>query len=265
MGSELLSQFPQTLKTAIVKPLLKKSTLDPQILNNYRPISNLPFLGKILEKVVYKQLYDHLNLNSIFERLQSGFRPHHSTETALLKVVNDIRLSLDNNLPSILVLLDLSAAFDTVDHAMLLSRLQHHVGLSGPVLNWFRTYLSGRDYFVSLSGHSSASTPITCGVPQGSILGPVLFSLYMLPLGNIIRRHGIDFHSYADDTQLYISVSPNDTSPIASLIQCIEQMNTWMSNNFLQLNKDKTEVLVIGPKTQRELICNNLNTLAQNT
>ncbi|XP_041946065.1 uncharacterized protein LOC121707480 [Alosa sapidissima] len=116
-----------------------------------------------------------------------------------------------------------------------------------------------------LSGdHSSATTPITCGVPQGSILGPVLFSLYMLPLGNIIRRHGIDFHSYADNTQLYLSVSPNDTSPIANLIQCIERMNTWMSNNFLQLNKDKTEVLVIGPKPQRELISNNLNTLAQN-
>ena len=105
------------------------------------------------------------------------------------------------------------------------------------------------------SGHAGlVTTPITCSVHQGSILGPVLFSLYMLPLGNIIRRHGIDFHSYADDTQLYISVSPNDTSPVASLIQCIEQMNTWMSNHFLQLNKDKTDVLVIGPKTQRELI-----------
>ncbi|XP_048113258.1 uncharacterized protein LOC125303492 [Alosa alosa] len=114
------------------------------------------------------------------------------------------------------------------------------------------------------SDHSSATTPITSRCPLKVHSRPVLFSLYMLPLGNIIRRHGIDFHSYADDTQLYLSVSPNDTSPIANLIQCIERMNTWMSNNFLQLNKDKTEVLVIGPKPQRELISNNLNTLAQN-
>ena len=210
--------------------------------NNFRPISNFPFLSKILEKLVLKQLNGYLHFNCIFEKFQSGFRPHHSTETALVKDVNDLRMNMDDKKLSILVLLDLSAAFD---HDILINRLQKFDGLSGPVLDWFKTYLSSRDCFVSIGDHSSANTSATCGVPQGSILRPVLFNLYMLPLGNIIREHGISFHSYADDTQLYISLSPNDTSPIDKLVQCIDHINLWMSHHFLQLNKDKTEVLII--------------------
>lgn len=200
--SLLTGTFPQALKSAVVKPLLKKTNLDPLVLNNFRPISNLSFLSKILEKLVFRQLNDYLNFNSTLEKFQSGFRLHHSTETALVKVVNDLRMNMDDNKLTILVLLDLSAAFDTVDHDILINRLQNCVGLSGSVLDWFRTYLSGRAFSVSLGEHSSANTSITCGVPQGYILGPVLFSLYMLPLGNIITEHGINFHSYADDTQL---------------------------------------------------------------
>ena len=99
---------------------------------------------------------------------------------------------------------------------------------------------------------SSRKHKIKCGVPQGSILGPVLFNLYMLPLGDVIRRHGISFHSYADDTQLYIAVSPDDTGPIDTLLNCIIDIKSWMAENFLQLNQDKTEVLVIGPEGKRE-------------
>merc|ERR1711984_53191 len=112
--------FPQELKTALVKPLLKKPNLDPLILQNYRPISNLQFLSKLLEKTALSQLNHHLTVNNILDTLQSGFRPHHSTETALVKITNDIRLNLDSKRPTILVLLDLSAAFDTIDHNILL-------------------------------------------------------------------------------------------------------------------------------------------------
>ena len=143
-------------------------------------------------------------------------------------------MNMDDKNLSILVLLDLSAAFDTVGHDILINRLQKF-GAS----------------LVTIGDHSSANTSTTCGVPQGSILGPVLFNLYMLPLGNIIREHAINFHSYADDTQLYISLSPNDTSPIDKLVQCIDHINLWTSHNFLQLNQDKTEVLIIGAKVQR--------------
>ena len=138
------------MKTAVIRPLLKKSSLDATVLNNYRPISNLPFLGKVLEKVVYQQLCDFLLLNNCFDDFQSGFRPHHSTETALIKVTNDIRLNTDRNKVTVLVLLDLSAAFDTVDHVILLQRLEDWVGISGPALKWFKSNLEDRKYFVQI-------------------------------------------------------------------------------------------------------------------
>ena len=255
-----LGVFPTDLKTALVKPLLKKGNLDILTPSSFRPISNLPFLSKILEKLVFNQLTTFLNSNTKLEMFQSGFRRHHSTETALLKVVNDIRTNLDSKKPSVLVLLDLSAAFDTVDHQILLDRLSEHVGLSGIVFQWFTSYLCRRNFFVCMDGQSSKHYEVTCGVPQGSVLGPLLFNLYMLPLGSVIRRHGISFHSYADDTQLYVAVSPDDTGPIDSLFNCISDIKAWMSQNFLQLNQDKTEVMVIGSKTQREKLVSQLNT-----
>ena len=249
-ASLLSGSFPNSLKTAVVKPLLKKSNLDKTILSNYRPISNLPFIGKIIEKVVFNQLNKFLSLNGSFDHFQSGFRPHHSTETALIKIINDIRLNTDSGKLSVLVLLDLSAAFDTVDHNILLDRLENWVGLSGIVLKWFRSYLDGRGYYVSIGDHKSEWTSMTCGVPQGSILAPLLFNLYMLPMSQIMRKNQISYHSYADDTQLYLALSPNDYSPIDSLCQCIDEVNSWMCQNFLQLNKDKTEVIAFGNKDE---------------
>ena len=153
-----------------------------------------------------------------------------------------------------MVLLDLTAAFNTVGHHILLNRLKNLVGLSGTVLNWFVSYLTDRHFFVSMDTCSSETHKIKCGVPQGSILGPTLFNLYMLPLGDVIRRHSISFHSYADDTQLYIAVSPDDTGPIDVLFNCILDIKTWMAANFLQLNQDKTEVLLNGPEGQFKTI-----------
>ncbi len=251
VNTSLLSgTFPNSLKTAVVKPLLKKRNLDSTMLSNYRPISNLPFIGKIIEKVVFNQLNNYLNSTGYLDNFQSGFRVHHSTETALIKIINDIRFNSDSGKISVLVLLDLSAAFDTVDHNILLERLENWVGLSGMALKWFRSYLEGRGYYVSIGEHKSKWTSMTCGVPQGSILAPLLFSLYMLPLSQIMRKNQIAYHSYADDTQIYLALSPNDYSPIDSLCQCIDEINSWMCQNFLQLNKEKTEVIAFGNKDE---------------
>ncbi len=178
--------------------------MDPKDLVNYRPISNLPFLSKILEKVASSQLYSSLEKNYICEDFQSGFRQSHSTETALIRVTNDLLLSSDRGCISQLVLLDL--------------RL---FGISGSALAWFKSYLSDRYQFVAVNEETSYWSQVQYGVPQGSVRGLILFTLYMLPLGNIIRKHGVSFNCHADDTQLYISSRPGETHQIEKLMECI--------------------------------------------
>ncbi len=246
--------FPSCLKHAIVTALLKKNNLDPLVFENYRPISNLPFLGKILEKVVYQQLHMYLSNNNLFDVYQSGFRVNHSTETALVRVINDLKIGTDNHKVSVLVLLDLSAAFDTVDHVILLQCLENCLGLKGTILKWFSSYLTGRSFSVSIGNCKSDEVGTPYGVLQGSILGHLLFNLYMLPLGSIIQQYNISYQSYADDTQLYICVSSDNLSPVNGRIQCITDIRFWMVKNFLQLNHDKTEILLAGPKALRNEI-----------
>ncbi len=240
--------FPNAFKKAGVKPLLKKPNLDYSLLNNYRPISNISFLSKILEKIVLQQLNQFLDEYSIREKYQSGFRQGHNTETALLKIVNDLRLNTDKGNASVLILLDLSAAFDMVDHCILIDRLEKCIGLSGNDLNWFKTYITERTFSVNIGDCTSKNYDILYGVPQGSILGPVLFSLYMLPLGSIIQKYEMNYHLYADDIQLYISVKPRDTVVIESLSSCLSSIVKWMNVNFKKFNKDKTEILIVGKK-----------------
>ena len=150
----------------------------------------------------------------------------------------------------ILVLLDLSAAFDTVDHGILLSRLSNRFGITGTVLEWFRSYLSDRTQFVQVNCACSAPHVLEFDVPQGSVLGPLLYSMYTSPLGEIARRHQMFYHFYADDTQLYITFRTSSVSDMnlsnAKLVNCVRDMDAWMLSNKLKLNKDKSEVLVIS-------------------
>ena len=196
-------------KKAVVKPLIKKEKkkkpdLDPEVLGNYRPVSNLPYLSKILERAVAGQLQAHLNTNGLHVKFQSAYRRGHSTETALLRILNDLLVMIDGGNNAVLVLLDLSAAFDTLDHTLLLQRLHAEIGLDGSALDWFSAYLSCRSQQV-LVGHAlSAETPLLCGVPHGSVLGPLLFSLYTRQLADLIDKFCIDYHFFADDSELLL-------------------------------------------------------------
>uniref|UniRef100_UPI003AAD8E98 uncharacterized protein n=1 Tax=Centroberyx gerrardi TaxID=166262 RepID=UPI003AAD8E98 len=249
LSTGLVPPPPPPLKLAAVTPILKKPGLDPDIPNNYRPISNLPFLSKILERVVAAQIKSHLDSNNLYEPFQSGFRSKHSTETALLKITNDILLSADSGFLTILILLDLSAAFDTINHSILLSRLQHSLGITGTALSWLTSYLSDRHQYISINNCKSSTAPVTHGVPQGSVLGPLLFILYILPLGQILRRHGLRFHCYADDTQLYLSSKTITSTTHSTLTTCLADIKSWMQRNFLKLNCNKSEILIIGPNS----------------
>ena len=247
--SLLTGVMPLCFRQAIISPLIKKPTLDPNELKNYRPVSNLSFLSKIIEKVVSKQLNDHLLLNSLFEPHQSAYRKLHNTETALVKITNDLLLSADDKKVSILALLDLSAAFDTIDHKLLIQRLHDDFGLRDTVLHWFKTYLDNRTQSVKIGQNVSSTAPLPFGVPQGSVLGPLLYTLYTVPLGNIIRKHNLNYHFYADDSQLYLCIEPSDVHDlIFSIEKCINDVKRWMYYNKLKINDDKTEVILINPK-----------------
>ncbi len=207
--------------------------MDFDNLNNYRPISNLPFLAKILEQTVASQLLSHLSSNNLFEPLQSGFRKLHSTETALVKVTNDLLMAFDSGRLSILILLDLSAAFDTIDHSILIIRLETVFGVSDSALKWFKSYLSDRKQFVVMGGCRSEVGVVYSGVPQGSVLGPLLFSISIFPLGQLLRTLGLNFHYYADDTQIYIHSKPDVNMPVSFLSQCFTGIKKWMFENVL--------------------------------
>jgi hypothetical protein len=233
-----------------VIPLLKKATLDPNSLKNFRPVSNLPFISKILEKVVLEQLNDHKLENDLNEKFQSAYRKCHSTETALLRISNDLLQSMDQKQCCFLVLLDLSAAFDTVNHNILLNRLSDRFGIKDDALSWISSYFNRRSHFVTINGSRSTAVFQHCNVPQGSVLGPTFFSDYISPLASIFAKWGVSFHSYADDTQIYASFTPgvDEELVLARLSNCIREVRIWMANNFLKLNDEKTDFIIIGNK-----------------
>ena len=174
-----------------------------------------------------------------------------------LRVQNDLR-AVDTHGRAMLVLLDLSAAFDTIDHQRLLHTLESSFGSKGKVLDWFQSYLTCRTQTVQIKKSTSEPHELKYGVPQGSVLGPILFTIYTTPLGQLIRRHGLTFHLYADDSQLYLAFKPSEPSSIVNNIsrleKCVDDIRAWMK---LKLNDDKTELLVIAspPSTSQWLHC----------
>ena len=249
--------FPTGMKKAVIKPTLKKENADVDTLTNYRPVSNLTATSKLLERVVLNQLNDHLNSNDLYCPVQSGYRPHHSCETLLVRMTDDINREIQAGNIVIVVLLDLSAAFDTIDHDILLDKLLKDYGISGKAYGWMQSYLQNRSFCVKINDTFSSLLELLFGVPQGSLLGPILFILYIRALQMIAAKYGLDVQFYADDSQLYISFHPSRPSEFADvrdrINSCLTEIKSWMLKNFMKLNESKTELLVLGrPKVLRE-------------
>ena len=238
--------FPNKMKLAKIIPIFKKG--DPLLISNYRPISLLSTFSKILEKIVFSRTIDFLNTNEILTGCQFGFRKHHNTSHAILSLINKVASSFDKGSHTIGMFLDFSKAFDTIDHKILLYKLSHY-GIRGIVLDWFRNYIHERQQYVCIENHTSQLRNINCGVPQGSILGPLLFILYI----NDFNRSSdlFSFIMYADDTNLFLS-----HTNIETLCQIVNyELNlvaTWVKANKLSLNLDKTNFMLFS-NTFKEL------------
>ena len=214
--------FPNPFKQAIVTPLLKKSTLSKEDLKSFQLVSGLSFLSKLVERIVAAQIRSHMDSHDIGNTFQSAYKLGHSTETALLCIKNKIHLSLFT--------------------------------FAGSALKWFRSNLQDRFQSIKIGSSHSNLFKLKFGVPQGSVLGPLLFFLYTTPLGQVIRKYtGVRYHFYADDTQLFIHLSPDDSlKSFDRLKSCLNGIQVWMSENKLKLNPDKTEFIVFGAKDRHK-------------
>jgi len=247
--------LPRSQRHAVVTPILKKPGLDPDDAKNYRPISNLSYMSKLVERMVSQQLTAYLDRHGLLPKLQSGFRKHHSTETAILKVISDIMAATDKGNVTLLGLLDMSAAFDTVDHDILLQRLEASYGVTGSALAWLTSFLRDRTQLIVFGGAGSKTSSVTSGVPQGSALGPLLFILYTADIPLIAAEHDLGIHCYADDAQLYLYEKAGSAGRMVSTASaCIAEMDNWMSSNRLKLNTEKTQFIWLGTRQQLQKV-----------
>ena len=251
----------ECLKNAIILPLIKEmdEVMDCDVLKNYRPVSNLVFLEKLIERIVSIRLNRHMTDNNLHSNHQYGYKKSHSTETLLVKVLNDLLISCDEKKPTILMLLDLSAAFDTVDQVKLLDILQKEIRIEGAALNWFKSFLMERTQRVKINDSYSYITKLLYGVAQGSVLGPDLFNIYVRSLYPYIKPSLFSIFGFADDHQLMKTFVPilQVRAFEDDVNRCLQLISSWMNDFFLCLNPTKTKILVVRPHTLTHCIIMN--------
>ena len=195
------------------------------------------------------QLQEYLKNCNLHAKSQSGYRSFHSVETAMVRVSNDILMSLDKGEEVVIILLDFSSAFDTIKHDNMLKRASHKCGISGKALNWIKSYLTGRTHTVVIGKDHSSSHVLSQGVPQGSVMGPILFTMYTSPLESLIDQHGVNKMFYADDTQLYVAFKRTNLDDVSlNISECMKTVKEWSRVNGLKLNGSKTEFLHISSR-----------------
>src|SRR6218665_1500110 len=243
--------LPASQKRSILVPVLKAEGLDVTVPLNFRPVANVSFLSKIIEKVVAAQLSHYLDINNLLPIYQSGFRKGHSTETLLVRLLSDIYGAIDKSEVTLLALFDVSAAFDTVDHQILLQRLSISFGLSGNILGWLISFLQDRSFMVAHGSSRSRWVPAPFGLPQGSVLGPLLYIIFTADLGPLLAAGAVLRQSYVDDLQAYVHCSAGQAiCAVEAISQAIDTLQAWMSSNRLRLNPTKTQFIWFGTRQQ---------------
>ena len=235
--------FVASEKRGLIRPYLKKIGLDVNDLSNYCPVTNLTHLSNINKWAMLDQLVPFLEEVGVVPRYQSADRKFHSAETTLCKIHDNLVSNTCHGKASLLVLLDLSAAFDTVDHQLLLSDFSD-CGVKGTALSLVEYYLENREQCLAIGESRSEPTTLQYGVPQGSVLGPVMFTVYTGTLAFLLEAHGVSYHFFADDTQLYIRVEDIDEAK-HMLLSLLSDLKIWMARRKLKLNDGKTEIIVI--------------------
>jgi len=245
--------FQSEWKVAVIRPLLKKNGL-PLELKNYRPVSNLTFLSKFLEKSALKQITEHIEGNNLLPSYQIAYRRFHGVKTAMIKIYHDLLDSVDKSNVTLVVMIDLSAAFDTIGIQMALDILQTDFGIQGTPLNWMKSYISQRTMKVTIGSSPTDSTDLKYGVPQGFCAGPVIFTMYVAALRKVVRQYLTDIYGYADDHKLAFRFQAGNQHEEAIVLQhlneCLADIINWKTSFKLKMNKRAQRALERSPETE---------------
>ena len=245
------------VKSSVVDPLIKKAGLDADNKKNFRPVNNLVFFSKLIERIVLIRLEEHMSKNKLHENSQFAYKTHHNTEMMMLGLFEEALKGFDDNMATIVIFLDLSAAFDTIDIDKLLDILYSEIGIDGVALKWIRSFLSGRTQRVKIDNEYSESCEVPCGAPQGSVLGPRIFNINVRSQPQVFKYCMFNTSSFADDSNgrrtfalaFQFEVIKND------VVNCIDRIVTWSHAHFMKINPEKTELMLLYPSSlSREVI-----------